>query len=321
MQSWRSRTMNFNLLVGLILAAVAVADLVLARMVHLSSSSQRLLPGLLALVPGVLVLVVVNLYCRRRFRYTRAEGYSRLGEVSALAIWALVALTLLTAITMIAARTAAPLLDANFAQIDGVMHVSVAAIVRHVAHFPVLRKALVFSYNLLNLFALAALILPAMGGRPKHSRRYLLSVIVAVLITCAIFSVAPAIGPWVVYGFEPARTQTAAQVCLLELKSHQGVVNCKDCGIVCFPSFHVALAVLATMALWHFRKGRPVLVVLCTAIWVSTVTTGWHYVIDVFGGLAVAAAAHAIALRLVASSHAEAPKILIPTAIPVADFE
>ena len=313
--------MNFNLLVGSLLAAVAVADLVLARLVHLSSSSQRLLPGLLALMPALMVLIVVYLYCRRRFRSTRAEGYSRLGQISTLAIWALLAVTLLTAITMIAARTPAPLLDATFAQVDGAMHVSVAAIVRQVAHLPALRKAFVFSYNLLNLFALAALILPVMAGRLEHSRRYLLSVIVAVLITDAIFAVAPAIGPWVVYGFEPASTQAAAQACLLELKSHQAVVNCKEAGIVCFPSFHVSLAILATLALWPFRKARPVLAVLCTAICISTVTTGWHYVIDVFGGLAVAAAAQVIAVRSTASSHAEGSEPFLPNAIPVADFE
>src|SRR5208337_2571684 len=162
--------MNFNLLVGLLLAAVAVSDLVLARLVHLSSSSQRLVPGLLALMPGLLVLLVVSLYCRRRFCSTRAEGYSRLGEISTLAIWALVAVTVLTALTMIAARTPAPLLDASFAQIDGAMHASVATIVRQVAHLPALRKALVFSYNLLNVFALAALILPVMAGRLEHSQ-------------------------------------------------------------------------------------------------------------------------------------------------------
>ena len=313
--------MNFNLLVGSLLAAVAVADLVLARLVHLTSSSQRLVPGLLALMPGLLVLLVVSLYCRRRFCSTRAEGYSRLGEISTLAIWALVAVTVLTALTMIAARTPAPLLDASFAQIDGAMHASVATIVRQVAHLPALRKALVFSYNLLNVFALAALILPVMAGRLEHSRRYLLSVIVAVLITDAIFAVAPAIGPWVIYGFEPASTQAATQVCLLQLKSHQAVVNCKDCGIVCFPSFHAALAVLATVALWPFRKARPVLIVLCTAICISTVTTGWHYVIDVFGGLAVAAAAQVIAVRSTASSHAEGLEPFLPNAIPVADLE
>ncbi len=313
--------MNFNLLVGSLLAAVAVADLVLARLVHLSSSSQRLLPGLLALMPGLLVLLVVSLYCRRRFRSTRARGYSRLGEISTLAIWALVAVTVLTALTMIAARTSAPLMDASFAQVDGAMHVSIATIVRQVAHLPALRKALVFSYNLLNLFALAALILPVMAGRVERSQRYLLSVIIALLITDAIFAVAPAIGPWVVYGFEPASTQAAAQVCLLELKSHQVVVNCKDCGIVCFPSFHAALAVLATVALWHFRKARPVLVVLCTAICISTVTTGWHYVIDVFGGLVVAATAQVIAMRSMASTHAENSEPFLPIAIPVADLE
>jgi len=44
-------------------------------------------------------------------------------------------------------RDASPQLDANFVQIDGAMHVSVAAIVRQVARFPILRKTLVLSYS------------------------------------------------------------------------------------------------------------------------------------------------------------------------------
>jgi len=90
--------------------------------------------------------------------------------------------------------------------------------------------------QLLNLCAIPALILPAMAVRPKQSCRYLLSVIVAALITCAVLSVESAIGPWV---------------------------------------------------------------------------TGCHYVIDVFAGLTMAAAAHTIAGRSVAGSQSEAPRTLI----------
>ncbi len=69
-------------------------------------------------------------------------------------------------------------------------------------------------------------------------------------------------------------------------------------AIVSFPSFHVVLALLSAAALWPYRKLRLALVALCAAICVSTVTTGWHYVIDLVGGLAVTLAAQPAANAL-----------------------
>src|SRR5262249_55436 len=56
-----------------------------------------------------------------------------------------------------------------------------------------------------------------------------------------------------------------------------------------------ALAVLAAAALWPVRYLRWPAAVLAALIVVSTVTTGWHYVSDVLGGLALAALSLAVA--------------------------
>ncbi len=58
-------------------------------------------------------------------------------------------------------------------------------------------------------------------------------------------------------------------------------------GVVAFPSFHVILAVLSVIALWNLRWLRWPAFAFGTAICISTMTTGWHYAIDVIGGLAV----------------------------------
>jgi membrane-associated phospholipid phosphatase len=60
--------------------------------------------------------------------------------------------------------------------------------------------------------------------------------------------------------------------------------------IVSFPSFHVVLAILSAFALSSIRSLRAPVWVLAVLICISAVSTGWHYGIDVFGGVIVAIA-------------------------------
>ncbi len=55
----------------------------------------------------------------------------------------------------------------------------------------------------------------------------------------------------------------------------------------CFPSLHVALAIIAAMALWY-RKDRLLAVLWPGLIVVSTLTTKQHIVWDIAGGMALA---------------------------------
>jgi membrane-associated phospholipid phosphatase len=54
----------------------------------------------------------------------------------------------------------------------------------------------------------------------------------------------------------------------------------------CFPSLHVALAMIAA-ALWPDRATRRIAIIWSIAIAISTLTTKQHYAIDVVGGAAV----------------------------------
>jgi membrane-associated phospholipid phosphatase len=73
------------------------------------------------------------------------------------------------------------------------------------------------------------------------------------------------------------------------LNSHVPVVlDMQKAGIVSFPSYHVELAILSAMALSSIRCLRAPAWVLAALVCVSTVLTGWHYGVDVLGGLAVA---------------------------------
>ncbi len=73
----------------------------------------------------------------------------------------------------------------------------------------------------------------------------------------------------------------------------------KDAGVVAFPSFHVVLAILSVVALWRIRGVKWFALIIGILICVSTITTGWHYGIDVIAGLAVVLLAQLVANRLV----------------------
>jgi membrane-associated phospholipid phosphatase len=59
-------------------------------------------------------------------------------------------------------------------------------------------------------------------------------------------------------------------------------------GIVSFPSFHAASAVLYLWALWPVRGLGTASAVLNVLMLISTPVIGAHYVIDVIGGIALA---------------------------------
>jgi membrane-associated phospholipid phosphatase len=69
-------------------------------------------------------------------------------------------------------------------------------------------------------------------------------------------------------------------------------------GIVSFPSFHVVLAILSAVALSCIRPLRAPVWILAAMICASTIVTGWHYAIDILGGLVVAMISIPVANRI-----------------------
>lgn len=293
------RTLSrFNWLLTFIVSALVCMEALLARAAHLNGLGQLAtsLPGL----PGVVLMCVLH-------GYSRWRRFPRFVEATGLAIWAGLLTCLLGLLMQIAGRTSSPLQDSALANIDARIHVSTGAIVRFAGHFPALRLSSDVAYALLMPLIIAALLLPPLLGNAQASRRYVLSIVVAALLTAGLFALCPAVGPWTVYGFAPTQDQAAVESYLRLLKSAGPVrLNPAASAIVSFPSFHVVLAILSTIALWGVRRARPLLWVLTIAICASTLTTGWHYAVDVIGGLFVTLIAHLIAVRVMGMLEPEA---------------
>ena len=76
------------------------------------------------------------------------------------------------------------------------------------------------------------------------------------------------------------------------------VLGSQEAGVVCFPSFHVAWAIFFVAALWGFRWLRIPAVIVSAMVILSTMTTGWHYFVDVLGGIVLAVISIVFAKRL-----------------------
>ena len=212
---------------------------------------------------------------------------TKLGDISQLFAWSLLVIPAISFLIPVAGRSPYPLVDAALARIDAGMHFQTVAVVHWVSHLPALRRSLAIAYLMLSPLILASLLVPPLCGRTVDSRRYVLAVLIAAVVTAALFAFWPAAGPWTVEGFAPTKSQSAIVESLALLKSGQPLPEGAKSAVVAFPSFHIILAVLSLIALWNVRWARWFVLVLCVLICISTLSTGWHYLIDVIGGLAV----------------------------------
>src|SRR5664279_1894622 len=286
----RDESRKFHMLMGALVALLTMADLVLARVVHYSGVARTIIaiPVALASVAiAALPFVVICWEWRRKWFRTSLDLLTT-------ATWVLAVWILIGPLVQIAARSPAPLVDATLAQIDS-QTIQTVMVVRWLHDSPLLRTVSQAAYDSLWPLAITALFLPTLCGHARDVRHYLFATSISLLLTLGLFALWPAIGPWTVEAFKPGKMQAQIGPYLASLKRHAIPDGPELAGIVAFPSFHVILALLSTRALWGIRRLRLFCAALCVAICISTVATGWHYVTDVFAGIAVATCSQMIA--------------------------
>ena len=153
------------------------------------------------------------------------------------------------------------------------------------------------SYSLLFLLLPVAAVLPAVMGY-RSAKRFLIANTIAFVVALPMFALLPAIGPWVGFHTAGSAAQSACEASIMAIRSGHPAAGA---GIVCFPSFHVIWAVLSAAALWPMKPLRIPATVVATLIVISTVTTGWHYVVDSLAGMILAAITLACADRFIDS--------------------
>lgn len=192
-----------------------------------------------------------------------------------------------------------PLQDQTLLAIDRALGMDPEAIARFVNDQPWLARVLVRGYGLIKWPLLLIPIVLALTGRFVRLQTYMLALSLALAVTIAISAFVPAIGTF--YGLNlPAahvpnlHTATYAgqlrDILALRDGSLRELALFKLSGVVSFPSFHAASAVLYMWALWPVRRIGGIAAALNLLMIAATPVIGAHYMVDVFGGVAVAAA-------------------------------
>jgi PAP2 superfamily len=243
---------------------------------------------------GIVVAIVVILAVLLPLPvYWHEKGNEDRREAVLVLLWTVVLAAILRYPLLIGARLRMPLRDAAFAGIDRWLGFNVSAVMEWAARCGWVGTLLNRSYALLLPLLLLAIFLPALAGRRRRAaQEFLAANCIAFAIAVPLFVLFPAVGPWAVYHFPARPDQQQCENLLLALRTSGTFLAMpgQDAGIMCFPSFHVIWAVLSVRALWGFRRLRFPVSILAGLISVSTMTTGWHYFVDVLGGLVVAEA-------------------------------
>lgn len=225
----------------------------------------------------------------------------RSARIAQMAQWCLLWLIFSTAgvvLTYLAAARGGSWHDAQFAALDAALGFDWIGWFEFVARHPLIRIPLALAYDSLMLQIIGSVIYFAYRGCEDTNRRLLLNTLVSVLMTSAVFSLLPALGPWIYH----LHSIAAYDLYLTDLQGlHDGLLSSFAIpqlkGIVCFPSFHTVQAILLTHA--HRRSATFVPVASLNGLMlISLPSEGGHYFVDIVAGAGVAALAILVTHRL-----------------------
>lgn len=198
------------------------------------------------------------------------------------------------------ASTAAPLRDNWLMKGDELLGIHVPAFAAWFDQRPLVARWLVYAYNSVLPQSLLVVLLLGFTGRRRPLELFVLRFMLAALVTATVFAFLPATGPFAVYGLAPNPTQQSFLDYFAQIRSGAlTAVSISDGqGLVTFPSFHTAWALLLVAAVWHDQRLRISSALLNAAVIVATMSTAWHYFVDVLAGVLVAATVVAATNRL-----------------------
>ncbi len=180
--------------------------------------------------------------------------------------------------------------DAALARADAALGFNVAFLVKLTTAHPVLSRLSDSSYASLHGVSILAILLPALTLRRVWLSELLLALGLSIVASLLILTRLRAIGPWVGGGFLASAAQAQCEGALraVEFGARLSIDVSRSAPFIALPSWHVILAVLSAHALGRYRGARVPALIWCALVCVSTLTSGWHYGVDVASGLAVA---------------------------------
>lgn len=223
--------------------------------------------------------------------YTRLARAPRLRLALEASLFGIVISTAFNFPMYLLARHGGGFADGALRRADAALGIDVPALARWVSLHPRVEHTQALIYGSLHLVSGAALLIPALAGRSRWVSELLVALAVSVLASLLILTCVRAIGPWDggAFGASVEQQSCAGVLRALQAGTALTIDLSRPAPLIAFPSWHVILALLSAHALGRFEYLRVPAIVWATAIALSTLTSGWHYGVDVLGGVAVAA--------------------------------
>lgn len=191
-----------------------------------------------------------------------------------------------------------PLQDQALLRIDRAFGLDPQWIAAFVNDHSWLVRIMDIGYGFIKWPLLAIPILLTMTLQLVRLQHFVLSLSIALIMAIVISALIPAIGTYYGLGVLPAETfplidssNYAMQLRDIEALRDGSLRQLglfKLAGIVSFPSFHTASAILYIWALWPVRGLRWVTIIVNVWMIAATPVVGAHYMIDIIGGIGVA---------------------------------
>lgn len=199
-------------------------------------------------------------------------------------------------------------IDAPLAELDRGLGVNWPAMMAVVAQHPILNAILQLGY--ISVLPQVALLVAALGWDGKQERIYAfcLALSAGAAISIGFWTLAPSFGAFSVYELPSGVTKHLALALdgryakdLVGLLAHGPghIAPSEAKGLIGFPSYHAAMALLVV---WYARDVsflRWLVVVINCIVLVATPIQGGHHVVDVVAGAAVAVVSVLLAKRVV----------------------
>jgi membrane-associated phospholipid phosphatase len=254
-------------------------------------------PGAFLTMSGIAIELALIAYIYVRLRADAADPklVFALGGISQLFMIAII----MGPLSYVAGATSLPLQDQTFLAIDRGLGMDPGVIARLVNDRPQLVGLLTTGYGFIKWFLLTTPIVLAATMRLVRLQVFVGAFGIALAVTLAISALVPAIGTFYGLGAPlsdyPALNMTFYTAQLRDLLAlRDGSLRHLElfelAGIVSFPSFHAASGVLYLWALWPVRYLGGIAAAMNVWMIIATPVIGAHYVIDVIGGVALAAA-------------------------------
>ena len=187
--------------------------------------------------------------------------------------------------------------DARFAELDRLLGLDWPAYFRFAMAHPDLLVYAKFFYAMILVPGLCVPVVLGLTGQYIRLQQFLMASTLALCVVIVISSLLPAIGTYFAFGL-PSDSELfyangyggqAREIPMLRDGTLRALNLAKLGGILTFPSFHAATALLSIWSLWSTWWLRPALLMLNGGMLIATPLVGGHYFVDVIAGVAVAA--------------------------------